>query len=184
MKHRRQRFIALLRGVNVSGQHKLPMVKLRSMCTRIDLEDVRTYIQSGNIVFTSAAPAAKLEQRLEEAIEQEFRFFVPAIVRSASRWKGYVEGMPFPDEAMREGNWVLLAMSKRRPTESAASELQNRAKHGERVVERGDAIWIHYAKGIGRSKLTPTVLDRCIGSPVTGRNWRTVLKLQEMVRHD
>jgi len=103
-------------------------------------------------------------------------------VRSASSWGRYVKENPFPNEAKEEGNWVLLLLSKLPPVANAVSELQQRATQGERVVKKGDVIWIHYASGIGRSKLTPAVLDRYVGSSVTARNWRTVLKLDEMVR--
>lgn len=182
MADRQQAFVALLRGINVSGQNKIPMAKLRSICTGIKCKDVQTYIQSGNVVFTSVLSAEALEERLEQAIEQEFRFSIPVVVRSASSWRRYVKGNPFPDEAKKEGNWVLLSLSKLPPKANAASELQQRATQGERVVKKGDAIWIHYASGIGRSKLTPAVLDRHVGSSVTARNWRTVLKVDEMIR--
>jgi uncharacterized protein (DUF1697 family) len=75
---------------------------------------------------------------------------------------------------------VLLALSKLPPKADAAAELQKRAPSGERVLRVGDALWIHYAAGIGTSKLTPALLDRLAGSPVTARNWNTVLKLAEM----
>ena len=182
MSDRQQTFIALLRGINVSGKNKIPMAKLRSICTGIKCKDVQTYIQSGNVVFTSGLSAESLEVRLERAIEQEFGFSIPVVVRSASSWSRYVKGNPFPDEADKEGSWVLLSLPKLPPKASVASELQQRAKQGERVVKKGDAIWIHYANGIGRSKLTPALLDRHAGSAVTARNWRTVLKLHEMLR--
>jgi uncharacterized protein (DUF1697 family) len=158
------------------------MAELRSICEGIDCNDVRTYIQSGNVVFTSSLSAEALEERLEQAIEQQLRLTVPVVVRSASSWGRYVKGNPFPDEAKEEGNRVLLGLSKRPPKANAASELQQRATLGERVVRKGDAIWIHYANGIGRSKLSPAVLDRHVGSSVTARNWRTVMKLDEMLR--
>ena len=77
---------------------------------------------------------------------------------------------------------MLLCLSKKAPGQRAAADLRLRATQGERVVKRGDAIWVHYAQGIAKSKLSPTVLDRLISSPVTTRNWRTVLKLHQMVR--
>jgi uncharacterized protein (DUF1697 family) len=182
MSERKQAFVALLRGINVGGQHKISMAELRSACTSIGCTEVQTYIQSGNVVFSSVASAETLETRLEKAIENRFHFVVPVIVRSASKWGRYVKGNPFPDEAKKEGGRVVLALSKLSPKSDVASELERRATQGERVVKRGAAIWIHYAKGIGRSKLTAAVLDRCAGSPVTARNWRTALKLDEMVR--
>lgn len=180
-KRSKQAFVALLRGVNVGGRHKVPMAKLRVACAGIGCDDVQTYIQSGNVVFTANAPADLLEKRMEEAIEQTFRFAVPVLVRSASSWRRCIKGNPFSDEAQQEGNWVLLAVSKLPPKSRAAAELQRHATRGERVAKSGNAIWIHYASGIARSKLTPAILDRCVGSPVTARNWRTVLKLDEMM---
>lgn len=182
MLDRQQTFVVLLRGINVGGQNKIPMAKLRSICTGIKCKGVQTYIQSGNVVLTASLSAEALEKRLEQAIEQELRFSIPVMVRSASSWARYVTGNPFPNEAKKAGNWVLLALSKSLPRAGAASELQQRATQGERVVKKGDAIWIHYANGIGRSKLNPAALDRHVGSSVTARNWCTVLKLNEMVR--
>lgn len=179
---RRQTFVVLLRGVNVSGHNMVPMAKLRSTCTAIACDRVQTYIQSGNVVLNSKLSAEALETRLEQAIEQAFGLTIPVVVRSASSWTRYVNSNPFSSEAKAEGNRVLLCLSKRPARATAAAELQQRATQGERVAKRGDAIWIHYASGIGRSRLTPALLDRQVGSPVTARNWRTVLKLDEMAR--
>jgi len=181
MSDARHTFVALLRGINVSGQKTIPMVELRAMCKGIGCDDVQTYIQSGNVVFSSVISADALEKRFEKAISKRFNFSVPVFVRPALSWSRYVASNPFPEEAKKEGNWVLLALSKLPPSVSAATELQRFATQGDRVVKKGDAIWIHYANGIGRSKLTPALLDRHVGSSVTARNWRTVLKLDEML---
>jgi uncharacterized protein (DUF1697 family) len=76
----------------------------------------------------------------------------------------------------------MLALSKAAPHRDAVDGLHERAANGERITQVGDAIWIHYAGGVARSKLSPALLDRLVGSPVTGRNWRTVLKLDELTR--
>ena len=75
----------------------------------------------------------------------------------------------------------MLALAKAPPSSDAVQALQERAANGERVVRTGDALWIHYAGGAGRSKLSPALLDRLVGSPMTTRNWRTVLKVGELV---
>lgn len=175
-------FVGLLRGVNVGGQHKIPMTELRSVCAGIGWEDVQTYIQSGNVVFTATGSSAELESQLERAIEREFRFSVPVIVRSNASWRRYIKANPFPDASQLTPNFVALALSKTPPGRGAVPELRRRAADGEEVVKSGDALWIHYRGGMGRSKLSPSVLDRSAGSPVTVRNWRTVLKLSELVR--
>lgn len=169
--------IALLRGINVAGQNKIPMAELRALCAGLGWGAVRSYIQSGNLVFTSAAAPAELEAALEAAIAGRFGLSVPVIVRAAAGWPAYVRGNPFPDESQREPNLVMLALSKRPPLPGAAETLQARAANGERVAQVGDALWVHYAEGAGRSKLSPALFDRLAGSPVTARNWRTVLQI-------
>jgi uncharacterized protein (DUF1697 family) len=76
----------------------------------------------------------------------------------------------------------MLALSKAAPKSDAVKGLRERAANGERVIRVGDALWIHFRSGVARSKLSPALLDRLAGSPVTTRNWRTVLKLDELAR--
>lgn len=172
-------YIALLRGVNVGGRNMVPMAGLRELCTGLGWADVRTYVQSGNVVFRAAAAARTLETQLERALVRQFELSVAVIVRSAADWQSYVDANPFEAESQREPNLVMLALAKRRPDADAVALLEARAT-GERIARTGDALWIHYANGAGRSKLTPGLLDRSVGSPVTTRNWRTVLKLREL----
>lgn len=174
-------FIALLRGINVGGV-RVPMPELRSLCEERGWADVQTYIQSGNVLFRAQGEPARLEEELEEAVERRFGFSVSVLVRSADEWPAYVQGNPFQEESRSEPNLVMLAFSKEPPKSDAADLLQERAAGGERVVRVGDALWIHFASGSARSKLTPALLDRLAGSPVTTRNWRTVLKLEELAR--
>ena len=176
-------FIALLRGINVSGRNKIPMSDLRPLCSELGWHDVQTYIQSGNIVFKAGAAPAKLEAQLEEAIEHQFGLSIAIIVRAATSWPGYVGGNPYPDVSEREPNRVMLGLSKAAPNQDAVEKLRQRAAPCERIVQVGDALWIHYGVGVAESKLSPAILDRLVGSPVTLRNWRTVVKLGEMARH-
>jgi uncharacterized protein (DUF1697 family) len=173
-------FIALLRGINVSGRNKIPMRELCALCADLGWEDVQSHIQSGNLVFKADAAAAKLETDLEQAIERQFGLPIPIIVRAAAAWPAYVRDNPFPDASQSEPNLVMLALSKAAPKNDAVEKLQERAVSGERIVQVSDALWVHYAGGVAKSKLSPALFDRLVGSPVTARNWRTVLKLQEM----
>lgn len=187
-------FIALLRGINVGGHNKVPMAELRALCESLGWRDVQTYIQSGNIVFradssadssgsdAASVSAADLEIKLERAILDRFNLAVTVIVRPGEEWLGYLPANPFPDASEREPNRVMLLLSKRAPNANAARTLQERAAGSERVVLAGSALWIHYPEGSGRSRLAaPTMLERAVGSPVSSRNWRTVMKLAEMV---
>ena len=173
------RLIALLRAVNVGGR-KLPMAGLRALCGELGWEEVETYIQSGNIVFRAEGGAGPLEAQLERAIRARFDLDVPAMVRTAEQWAGYAKANPFPDVARDAPNRLQLLVSKQPPKADAAAILTERARAGESVRAAGGALWFHYPEGVGASKLTPALIDKACGSPSTGRNWRTVVKLKEL----
>lgn len=174
-------WIALLRGVNVSGRNKLPMADLRAWCAGLGWQAVQTYIQSGNVMFQADAAQPALEDALERAITTHVGLSIAVIVRAVASWPAYVRGNPYPEAARDEPNLVMLALSKAPPRPDAVTALRERATSGERIIQVGDALWIHYAAGVGRSRLSPALFDRLVGSPVTARNWRTVLKLATLV---
>ncbi len=175
-------FIALLRGINVGGRNMIPMPELRSLCAELGWQHVQSYIQSGNLVFQAQSTPTKLETELEHAIERRFGLSIQIIVRAAAVWPDYVRDNPFPDASESEPNAVMLALSKLAPKADAVQKLQERAVNKERIIQVRDALWLHFAAGVAKSKLSPALLDRLVGSPVTARNWRTVLKLDEMAR--
>jgi uncharacterized protein (DUF1697 family) len=157
------------------------MAELRVLCADLGWSDVQSYIQSGNLVFKSVASPARLEAELEQAVERHFGLSISILVRAATDWPGYIRGNPYPDASQSEPNRVMLALSKAPPKRDVVEKLRERAADCERIVQVDDALWLYYGGGAGKSKLTPTLLDRVVGSPVTARNWRTVLKLNEMV---
>jgi uncharacterized protein (DUF1697 family) len=170
----------LLRAVNVGGR-KLPMAALRELCGRLGWTNVASYIQSGNIVFEAAGGDAALEAALERAIESEFGLDVPVVVRSEKEWAKLAAANPFARAAREAPNRVQLLVSKRPPAADAAEKLAARAQAGEQVAAAGGGVWIHFAEGVARSKLTPSLIDKAIGSAATGRNYRTVVRLREML---
>ena len=160
----------------------MPMSELRTACEKQGWAGTQTYIQSGNLLLKSDSSALRLEEMIERLIERTFALSIPVIVRSGADWTRAMRGNPFPETSREAPNAVMLGLSKRTPKRDAAKELAARALAGERVERVGDDIWIHFASGVGRSKLTPQFLDRAVGSPVTLRNWRTVLKLDELAK--
>lgn len=175
------RRIALLRAVNVGGR-KLPMAELRGLCGELGWRDVQTYIQSGNVIFSAEGDAAALESTLEQAVERRFGYWSDVIIRSGEQWRGLLAHNPFPQEAAREPNRVFIGFAKAMIAAAAAEAVAAKAGAGERVVEAGGALWFHYPAGLGTSKITPKLIDRAAGSPVTARNWRTVSELAAMVQ--
>ncbi len=152
------------------------MADLKAVAAGIGLADVRTYLASGNLLFGSDAGPETLERMLEQAIGRQFGFTVDVIVRSASRWAAIADANPFPDESRRTPNLVMLVLGKEPPDEAAVAALGERAGANEKVERVGEALWIHFGDGAGRSR---------IGSgPARGiwtaRNWRTVRALREL----
>ena len=172
--------IALLRGVNVGGNNAVSMPALCELCAKLGWTNVRSYIQSGNLVFVSAQSPAQLETELEAAILRRFKLSIAVVVRTAADLARYLRHNPFPDECAGEPSLVMLALSKRTPHPNAVKLLSERAANGERIARTEEALWLHCPNGMGRSKLTPGFLDRVVGSPVTVRNFRTVTKLKEL----
>jgi uncharacterized protein (DUF1697 family) len=175
------RLVALLRGINLGSHNKVPMAQLKAICCGLGWDEVETYIQSGNVVFKAGGTAAALERALEAALESELGVKTPVLVRSKSEWNGIVAANPFPAVGEREANRLLCGVSKKPLDGGAALALAERAVAGERVREAAGVLWFHYPEGVARSKLTPALIDRAAGSPVTARNWRTMVKLGEML---
>jgi len=172
--------VALLRAINVGGR-MLPMATLRELCGGLGWQNVRTYIASGNVLFEADGANEANEAALEAAIAGRFPFKVPVVVRTAKQWADYPGSNPFLDEARDAPNRLLMLLSKQPPADGAAQAIEQRGAAGEKARRAGDALWIYFPDGSGTSKLTPTAIDKAIGSPATSRNYRTVVKLKEML---
>jgi uncharacterized protein (DUF1697 family) len=175
------RMVALLRGVNVGGNRRLPMAELRGLAASLGWTGVETYIQSGNLIFEAESKPAELEQALERALAAHLGAPVEAIVRTATAWRRYLSGVPFADAVRARPRFLHLLLAKARARTGAVAALRERACAGERVELVGEALWIDFAGGVGKSKLAPAVLDRAVGSTVTARNWQTVIALAELL---
>jgi uncharacterized protein (DUF1697 family) len=169
-------FIALVRAVNVGGR-KLIMADLREAALKAGFADFRTYIQSGNLVFTRDGSEAEAEAAIEALILDAFGLKAIAMVRSARHFSEIAAANPFPDA---EPTKLHLCLTKHAPNPDTPQTLAARAVADERIALAGGAVWIDFAGGVGSSKLVPAVLDKAAGSTVTARNWNTVQKLIEM----
>lgn len=175
------RMVALLRGINVGGKRKIPMAELRELAAACQLSEVSTYIQSGNLVFDASLSPEPVAQALEAAIAQRFGFSVEVIVRTAAQWRQIVAACPYPEAAVARPNLLHLGLSRHPPHPEAAELLAPTCAPDEAVALVGDALWLDYAGGVGRSKLTAAKLDKAVGSTVTARNYKTLLQLDALL---
>jgi uncharacterized protein (DUF1697 family) len=164
-------YAALLRGINVGGV-KLLMTDLARLCEGEGFACVKTYIASGNVVFTSAKKEASVRTALETALVRHMRRPVPVLVRSATELEATVAANPFPDVA---GNRLLVFFLPDPPPKNVLSEVVS--PDGEELAIRGRELYVHYPNGMGRSKLKVPLWN--VG---TSRNLNTVVKLAALTR--
>ncbi len=175
-------FVALLRAVNVGGRRSVAMRALRDAASSAGFSDVRTVLQSGNLVFDAAGPSAAIEQALEGAIPSHVGLEVDCFVRSDREWEALVRGNPFPAEARTDPGRLVVMCVKAAPDANAVRTLSAAITGPERLRAIGRQLYIVYPDGIGRSRLTGALIERVLGTRGTARNWNTVLKVAAMVR--
>lgn len=167
-------YITLLRGVNVGGKNLLPMKELTVLLESSGFENVKTYIQSGNIVLTSPK---KPENTISALIVTKFGFAPEILTLSENEFNLAVSNNPYQ---AYEGKFVHIYFCKEKPKINA-KKLDQLSSETERHKVIGNAFYLHAPDGIGRSKLVAGI-ESCLGVSATGRNLNTVNKLREMAR--
>lgn len=162
--------IALLRAVNVGGTGKLPMDALRSLCEQAGFTNVRTYIQSGNVVFDTALPISAVKRALEARLQDYCGKPVGVVLRDGEQMRGVLARNPFPHAPPAK---VAVLFLDEAPAADAA--LTTKGQTDEEVVAGNLEVFIHYPSGMGRSKLRVPA-----ASAGTARNLNTVAKLAAM----
>jgi len=172
-------YIALLRGINVGGANILPMKEFVSVLERMGLENVRTYIQSGNVVFQSqTTDANQLSQAIRTAVGESHGLAPEVLVLSIDELHDAIAACPFTD-GDPDPKTLHLSFLASIPTDPDLDRLEVIRSPSERFRLAGSVFYLHAPEGIGRSKLAANV-ERAIGVTMTARNWRTVTKLMSM----
>lgn len=176
-------YLGLLRAVNVGGQGKVAMADLRAMAQGLGFSGVRTFLQSGNLVFHSVPrPARELEARLEGAARDQLGLTTDFIVRTATEWAAALAHNPFPQEARDDPAHLLIVFLRGSPSAGSEQRLQLAVRGPERVRVIGSHAYVVYPDGIARSRLTLPLVEKQLGFHGTGRNWNTVTKLAALAR--
>jgi uncharacterized protein (DUF1697 family) len=175
-------FVALLRGINVAGKNKLPMVKLVEIFSECECVDVRTYIQSGNVVFAASPKTAKcIASAVTERIASSFGLRVPVVLRSGAELEKVARGNPYL-KAGADSESLHVAFLADAPDRRQGKALDPKRSPGDSFELRGRDLYLHLPNGVARTKLTNAYFDSTLGTTSTVRNWRTVLQLLEMTR--
>jgi uncharacterized protein (DUF1697 family) len=172
-------WVALLRGVG-GGIRPLSMRDLTVALEGIGLDNVRTYIQSGNVVFSSAKAAPRLAGEIERCIEKKFGFHSRTFVLSVSELQKAAKGNPFPQADAKPQTLHLFFLAQ--PAKAAQLDAMNEIKaKSEQFVLKNQVFYFYTPQGFGTSKLAAKA-ERLLGVDATARNWRTVGKLLELAK--
>jgi uncharacterized protein (DUF1697 family) len=172
-------FVAMLRGVNVGG-NSLKMDWLREACEGIGLGDVRTYVQSGNIIFSSGSSAAKLGPALKKLIDAQTRLPVTVVVRSASEMAKIVAGNPFLKQKGLDITKLHVTFLAKAPSKPAPEKLDALAGTRDEYRLVKQEIYLHCPINYGQTKLSNTAIEKVLSVGATTRNWKTVTTLCAM----
>ncbi len=170
--------VLLLRGINVGGNHTLPMRDLVAIVSAAGARNARTYIQSGNVVC-DAQPndIVALRKRVGDLVVARFGFSSPVVARSAAEWTSMIDALPF---AEADGA-IHLACLADLPAPECVAQLDPNRSPGDRFVVHGCDVYLSLKNGVGGTRITNAWLDATLMTVSTARNWRTVMALAEML---
>ncbi|HZM28035.1 MAG TPA: DUF1697 domain-containing protein [Gemmatimonadales bacterium] len=169
--------IALLRAVNLPHS-QVAMSDLRDLLLQVGFTEPRSLLQSGNLVFrTRSTSTERLEALLESETRKRLDVDTDYMVRTAAEWEGLIAANPFPKEAQRDPGRLLVVALKAKAEADRVGALQAAIQGPEIVRGVGKQLYVVYPNGVGRSRLTSSLIEKKLGTRGTGRNWNTVLKL-------
>ena len=177
-----QSYIAILRGINVSGKNKILMEDLRSLLSEMKLKDAKTYIQSGNIVFKSDGKLSneKLATKIEAGIKKKFGFDVPVIVRSEKELQKAIAANPFLKDKKANPERMHITFLSAFPEKKLLGQLESFSSPPDQFHVDGMEVFLHCPVSYGETKLSNKFFESKLKVTATTRNWKTVNTLLEM----
>lgn len=173
-----QIYLAFLRGINVGGHNKIPMQDLRQLLEDLSLQDVKTYIQTGNIVFKSTeADRHVLESNIKTAIANQFHFNIPVLIKTPKEIQTILQLCPFTT-AEKENSYFALLFDK--ATKQQAESLDSYSFPNEKFKLINDCIYLYSSTGYGRAKANNNFFEKKLSIEATTRNYKTLKKLMDL----
>ncbi|WP_405106717.1 DUF1697 domain-containing protein [Paenibacillus sp. FSL K6-1217] len=176
-------YIAWLRGINVGGNKIIKMQELKAMFEALNYGNVRTYIQSGNVVFESEAAAApQLAGTISQRLQETFGFEVPVIIRSLEELEAVIAGNPFPQEEPEAYKRLYVSFLEAEPAAEAMEKLRPYEDGADKVRLIGRELYAFYEVSVSASPLFKVPFDKLLGTTLTARNWNTLNKVAALAR--
>ncbi|HTA28879.1 MAG TPA: DUF1697 domain-containing protein [Candidatus Cybelea sp.] len=173
-------YIAMLRGINVSGHNPVKMEQLRAAFGSLGFANVKTYVQSGNVVFEAKGPASELSAKIEEKILCDFGFAVPVLLKTAKEMADIVKRNPFLKDKAIDQSKLHVTFLSGTPPKTALELLQPLARGEEQLRVLDREIYLYCPDGYGNTKLNNTAIEKKLSCRATTRNWNTTKTLLAM----
>jgi uncharacterized protein (DUF1697 family) len=173
-------YAALLRGINLGSHKRIGMADLRALVEDLGYADVRTYVQSGNVVFRSGLAADRAGRAIEQAIRKELGHDVTVVIRTERQLRTLVENNPFLRSRVAPKTLYVTFLVEK-PERRRVKQLLEERFESERFEIVGEDVYLFFPGGYGRVKLNNAMLERRLGVVATTRNWRTVTALAELM---
>ena len=172
------RYIAVLRGINVGGNRKIVMDDLKQLLEKMGLQNISTYIQSGNIIFSSTMSEIDAEKAMKKAVHEKYGFDVPVMVRTINNFHNLVANNPYlKDENIDK---LYVAFLSEIPKENAVEKFEGKSFGNDKFTVIGNHVFICYDTKLSDSKLNNNSIESDLNVIATTRNWKTVSKLIEL----
>ncbi len=175
-------YISMLRGINVGGNKRIKMDRLRESFVALGFEQVKTYIQSGNVVFKAGRASEAASKRIEERILSDFGFSVSVISRTADEIANTIENNPFLNQPGIDPEKLHVAFLSEAPAPSALNKLAHLTLKPDQSRCLGRELYLYFPNGVSGSSLWKHPLDGVLSVVTTTRNWKTVNSLHQMCR--
>jgi uncharacterized protein (DUF1697 family) len=174
-------FIAILRGINVSGKNRIKMEELKKSFEAIDCENVKTYVQSGNVVFTSRnTNGYELRTNIEKQIKEEHQLDVPVLIMTLNGLKEVIEKNPFLYQIDLNPEFFHVTFLEQKTAFTEFEKILSKLTGDEKIEIIDNSVYLYCPNGYGNTKLSNTFLEKQLKVRATTRNWRTCLNLLDM----
>lgn len=174
-------YISIVRGINVTGKNLIKMDLLQKSYERLGYQNIRTYVQSGNVIFRAEPfPPKELERTLSALIEKDFGYKVPVIVLTIDQLRRVIERNPFTPDPSKDPAYLHVTFLSSTPDLADFEAIESKKQDGEEIHISQDAVYLYCPKGYGKTKLNNSFLEAKLQVPATTRNWKTTNELLKL----
>ena len=177
------KYVALIRGINVGRKNRIKMAELVNSLDSTGFNNIKTYLQSGNIIFEDKTfDISKIASVIENTINQTFGFSVNVIIRNEDELESIIESNPFINEPDIEFDKLYVTFLEKIPDKEHILNLDIKKGENEKLDFKGKEIYLYLPNGYSKTKLTNDIFEKKLNITTTTRNWKTVCKLLELTK--